>query len=326
MKIPAAARERWGQMAEPTFFIIRVTEDNLQRKQCCYCCTNFQMNNYDENHPKPCLATFCKSPQVSSLKSAVYPVSNAPFHSELHLHANSVSESQKGLGQGWGWPKHLSLLKVAAYAVAPCIYSPSTQQCCSISLTFVQDLNPPWQTPVQAGGWTGNTWIPLQLELSCGSVSDPTGEMLHWSQAGFEIGTFTWCSLNVKLGGYQYLEWPVLSGLVGKMKGSCPEGEWREMATQFSVWKGWRDEAGSPGSHQACRSWEQSWAIWSLKCTSVFLLIHTENQTSCRSTSSLACLWQDKLLSEARKIQQWFAAELVKDWVCYLLVTLFNIF
>lgn len=85
------------------------------------------MNICGENHPKPCQATFWKSPQVSSLKLAIFPVSNVPFQSELHLLAKSFSEPWKGLGQGWSWPKHPSLLKVVAYAIGLCLFSPSTQ-------------------------------------------------------------------------------------------------------------------------------------------------------------------------------------------------------
>lgn len=68
---------------------------------------------------------------------------------------------------------------------------------------FVSGFEPSMTDPSSGRRLDWKNLVPLQLELSCGSVSDPTGEMLAWSQAGFEIGTFTWCSLNMKLGGYQ---------------------------------------------------------------------------------------------------------------------------
>lgn len=89
------------------------------------------------------------------------------------------------------------------------------------------------------------------------------------------------------------------------MKGSCPEGKWRGNSNSDFCGKLTDGEVKLVHqAYQACRSWDQSWGIWSLKSISVFHLIYRENHISFRSTSSLACLWQDKLFSEAWKIQQ----------------------
>lgn len=144
----------------------------------------------------------CVRPLPESLpRSAAW--SSQDFQWAMYLFSQSCTYVQLLQSHKGGWAKAgidqniLSLLKPVVYAVGPCLFfSPHTAVLQHLP-HFCSGFEPSMTDP--AGGWTGNTWVPLQPELSCGSVSDLTEEMLAWSQAGFEIGTFTCCSLNMKL-------------------------------------------------------------------------------------------------------------------------------